>query len=112
MEDKLPDQVGKGDAMRLSRNLSGLVVLLLIFAGLAEAQYFGQNRVRFKPLDFEVLKTPHFDIHYYPEEKDAARIVGRMAERWYARFSQVLNHELPPAQPIVLYDSHPAFRQT
>jgi hypothetical protein len=85
---------------------------MLIVAALAHAQYFGQNRVRFKPLDFEVLKTPHFDIHYYPEEREAARIVGRMAERWYTRLSQLLNHELPPAQPVILYDSHPAFRQT
>jgi WD40 repeat protein len=98
--------------MRLTKNLAGSLILVLLFAALADAQYFGQNRVRFKPLDFQVLKTPHFDIHYYPEEKEAAPIVGRMAERWYARFSQVLNHELPPAQPIVLYDSHPAFRQT
>jgi Tol biopolymer transport system component len=85
---------------------------MLLLAVVADAQYFGQNRVRFKPLEFKVLKTPHFDIHYYPEERDAAHIVGRMAERWYARLSQVLNHELPPAQPVVLYDSHPAFRQT
>jgi hypothetical protein len=35
-----------------------------------------------------------------------------MAERWYMRLSQVLNHELPPAQPVVFYDSHPGFRQT
>ena len=68
--------------------------------------------MRFKPLDFEVLKTPHFDIHYYPEEQEAARIVGRMAERWYTRLSQLLDHELPPGQPVILYDSHPAFRQT
>jgi WD40 repeat protein len=98
--------------MRVSRNLAGSVLVMLLLAVLANAQYFGQNRVRFKALEFEVLKTPHFDIHYYPEEREAANIVGRMAERWYSRLSHVLNHELPPAQPVILYDSHPAFRQT
>jgi hypothetical protein len=98
--------------MRLCKNLSQSFILMLIVAALAHAQYFGQNRVRFKPLDFEVLKTAHFDIHYYPEEREAAHIVGRMAERWSTRLSRLLNHELPPGQPVILYDSHPAFRQT
>jgi Tol biopolymer transport system component len=76
------------------------------------AQYFGQNKVRYKNMDFEVLKTPHFDIHFYPEERAATILAGKMAERWHARLSSVLGHELPPSQPIVLYDSGPAFRQT
>jgi hypothetical protein len=78
----------------------------------ASAQYFGQNKVRFKTMDFEVLRTARFDIHYYPEEREAVVMAGRMAERWYERLSKVLNHELPANQPIILYDSHPAFRST
>ncbi|PYQ08887.1 MAG: hypothetical protein DMF82_00580, partial [Acidobacteria bacterium] len=34
----------------------------------AEAQYFGRNKVRYRTFKFEVLKTAHFDIYYYPEE--------------------------------------------
>ena len=78
----------------------------------ARAQYFGRNAVQWERLDFEVLKTRHFDIHYYPEEKEAAVQVGRMAERWYARLSAILDHELKERQPIILYASHPHFRQT
>ena len=37
--------------------------------------------------DFQVLKTDHFDIYYYQEEEQAARMAARMAERWYARLS-------------------------
>jgi Tol biopolymer transport system component len=88
-----------------------LMVAAQIAAPLA-GQYFGQNKVRFKEMDFQVLKTEHFEIHYYSEEKEAAVMAGRMAERWYERLSTVLDHDLPKNQPVILYDSHPAFRAT
>jgi hypothetical protein len=84
------------------------------FAGAesAEAQYFGRNKVRYDRLDFRVLQTEHFDIYYYPEEEVATRHAARMAERWYARFSQVLRHSFAGRQTLVLYASHPHFTQT
>ena len=33
----------------------------------AAAQYFGRNKVQYKDLDFQVLKTEHFDIYFYPD---------------------------------------------
>ena len=76
------------------------------------AQYFGQNKVRYESLDFKVLKTDHFDIHYYDEEAAVIRELGRMAERWYSRLSTVLDHQFLHRQPVVMYASHPAFRGT
>ena len=70
-------------------------VLAFAFAPPADAQYFGRNAVQWDRLKFEVLKTEHFDVYYYPEEKLAAEQVGRMAERWYARLSA---HAPPPAE--------------
>ena len=61
---------------------------------------------------FQVLKTEHFDIYFYPEEEAAARMTARMAERWYARLSKLLNHELRGRQPLILYASAPHFWQT
>lgn len=90
--------------------ISLLVVLFLSFN--LNAQYFGQNKVRYKTLDFKVLKTKHFDIYYYPEESEMAAQVGRMSERWYARLSGVFNHDLSSRQPVVLYASAPDFRST
>ena len=81
-------------------------------AGIGTAQYFGQNKVRFKDMDFHVLRTPHFNIYYYSTEKDAVMMAARMAERWYTHYSAVLQTELPAGQPIILYDSQPAFRET
>jgi Tol biopolymer transport system component len=92
------------------------VVLCALSAMLAAApgyaQYFGRNKVHYDRLQFRVLRTEHFDIHYYDEEEAATRHVARMAERWYTRFSLLLDHKLRERQVVVLYASHPHFTQT
>jgi hypothetical protein len=87
-------------------------VLALATPRPADAQYFGRTPVQWERLDFEVLKTDHFDIYHYPEEQAATEQVGRMAERWYARLSRILGYEMKDRQPLVLYASHPHFQQT
>ena len=92
-----------------------LVAAALVIAGSAtgaHAQYFGQNKVQYEKFDFRVLATEHFDIYYYPEEAAAVEIAARMAERWYARLSTVLDHQLSSRQPLILYAAHPHFQQT
>ena len=78
----------------------------------AHAQYFGTNKVQYRTFDFRVLRTTHFDVYYYPEEEQAAGDAARMAERWYARLSRVMEHEFEERQPIIFYASHPHFQQT
>jgi Tol biopolymer transport system component len=78
----------------------------------ASAQYFGRNKVQYKDLDFQILKTEHFDIYFYPSAKESVDIAARMSERWHARLQKVLGHELRGRQPLVLYASHPDFEQT
>jgi hypothetical protein len=91
-----------------------VAVLMLTFVGTssASAQYFGRNKVQYKKFDFQVLKTDHFDIYYYPAEREGVEIAARMAERWHARLQQLFGHELRGRQPLVLYASHPDFEQT
>ena len=95
----------------------GVVVLLGLVSFLAmphpvDAQYFGQNKVRYRAFDFLVLETPHFDLYYYPSETEAARQAAVLAERWYDRISKALDHQLSKRQPLVVYDSQGDFRQT
>jgi hypothetical protein len=76
------------------RSLGVALAALLIAATAvpAEAQYFGRNKVQYKSLDFEVLKTEHFDIYFYPQERAAITIAAQMAERWYSRLSDLLGY--------------------
>jgi len=78
----------------------------------ARAQYFGQSKVQYKTFPYQILKTEHFDIYFYPEEKQAVELAGRMAERWHARLSKLLGHQLRGRQPVILYACAPDFEQT
>lgn len=90
----------------------GIRAAILILCATLNAQYFGQNKVRFETHEFKVMRTGHFDIYYYETEAEAALEAGRMAERWYQKLKNVLGHELSSRQPIILYASHAAFRAT
>jgi Tol biopolymer transport system component len=86
--------------------------VLLAMTSTAHAQYFGRNKVQYRSFDFQILKTDHFDIYYYPEEAEAAQIASRMAERWHARLSRFFGHDLRGRQAIILYAVPAHFRQT
>ncbi len=98
----------------MPRVLAIAVVGLLAVAepSVVSAQYFGRNKVEYVDFDFRILATEHFDVYYYEREERAARLAAQLAERWYARFSRVLNHQLVSRQPLVLYGSQPEFAQT
>src|SRR6476469_3800014 len=59
------------------------IVLFLLFAtaallapthALAQGGYFGRNKVQYQEFNFKLLQTEHFDIYFYPEEEEAARM--------------------------------------
>lgn len=89
-----------------------LAVLLGPLHSFSSAQYFGRNKVQYKALNFQILKTENFDIYYYPNAKEGIDISARLAERWLARLERLLNHDLRGRQPLILYASHPDFEQT
>ena len=86
--------------------------MVLLSVAALDAQYFGRNKVEYVDFDFRILATEHFDVYYYPREERAARIAAQLAERWYARFSTLLNHQFNTRQPLVLYGSQAEFAQT
>ena len=89
-----------------------LPMLVALNATPLDAQYFGRNKVQYESFDFEVLETDHFDIYYYPEEEPVLEYVALMAERWYARLSRILDHDLTNRQPLIIYANPAHFRQT
>src|SRR6267378_2198013 len=89
-----------------------LAAMMVLLPPPARAQYFGRNKVQTARLEFRTLQTEHFDIYYYPEEEQVTRQAARMAERWYARYSVLLDDTFGHRQAIVLYASHPDFSQT
>lgn len=96
------------------RRLLALTVFVIGAAAPAAAQtsYFGQNSVQYREFDWKILKTEHFDVHYYPELSEVAVYTGRMAERSYARLSRLLGHDFRERKPIIIYGSRAEFAQS
>ncbi|MCC6319092.1 MAG: PD40 domain-containing protein [Gemmatimonadaceae bacterium] len=88
--------------------MTALVAIPLHDAG---AQYFGRNKVQYDKLDFRILPTDHFRIHFYPAESLATADVARLAERWYARHKALLHHEFS-GNPLIFYSDPPDFQQS
>lgn len=77
-----------------------------------QAQYFGKNKAQYEQFSWKTFETEHFAFYFYPAEKRAVRDAARMAERWYARHTQVFQHRFEEKKPIILYANGADFRQT
>jgi hypothetical protein len=93
------------------------LVLLCIFGLLlislqTKAQYFGQNKVRYKNLRFKVYKTPHFEIYYYLKNDSMIKRFAQESELWYTLHQQIFRDTFKKPNPIILYANHPDFQQT
>lgn len=91
-----------------------LLVLFFLFVSVisVQAQYFGQNRVRYKNADFKVLQTPHFEIYYYLKNEKLLKKFAQDAETWYKMHQEVFRDTFLKKNPLILYSNHPDFQQT
>ncbi len=96
----------------MMRRFAFAALLMAAAPAALPAQYFGRNKVQYGRFDFKIISTEHFDVYYYPAEREAALDIARMAERSYARLSKVLNHNFEERKPIIAYASHSDFQQT
>jgi len=89
-----------------------LIAASLLVSRQAKAQYFGQNKVRYKNLKFQVYKTPHFEIYYYLKNDSMIKRFAQESELWYTLHQQVFRDTFKKVNPIILYADHPDFQQT
>ena len=89
-----------------------LIIGSVFLVGNAQAQSFGQNKVRYKNLDFKVFKTPHFEIYYYIKNDSLIKRFAQESELWYTLHQQVFRDTFKRPNPIIIYADHPDFQQT
>ena len=77
----------------------------------AHAQYFGRNKVQYERFHWKIIRSDHFDNYFYPPESLIVHDAGRMAERWYSRFSETFRHAFD-RKSLIFYADHPDFQQT
>ena len=73
---------------------------------------FGQNKIAYNKFRWEVYKSPHFDIYFYPESRPFLDEVVSYAESAYVRLSKELDHELRFRIPLIIYKTHGEFEET
>jgi len=78
----------------------------------SSAQYFGQNKMRYKKLDFKVYDVPHFNIYYYLKNDSMMHWLAKESEVWYELHQQVFQDTFARKNPIIFYNNHPEFQQT
>lgn len=93
--------------------LHAIMVALLMSASVSSAQfYFGRNKVHYDKFEWQILKTTHFDIYFYPEMRELAEIGATYAETAYTRLENLTNHNISHRIPLIFYSNHFHFQQT
>ena len=87
--------------------------ILFLLISFASAQfYFGLNKIQYEQFDWQILKTDHFHIYYYQQEKEIASIAAQVLEDSYKDLEIKFNHTLWDTVPLIIYSSHIHFQQT
>ena len=88
------------------------IFVALFMVQVVSAQYFGQNKPRYKKFDFKIQSSDHFDIYHYLDNDEVLDDINKKAEQWYAMHQAVLRDTFTSRNPLVLYSNHPDFQQT
>jgi hypothetical protein len=94
------------------RLVVAVLLAVLLAASPAPAQRYGKNKVQLHDLQWRVLTTPHFDLHFHDGAEELAVRAAIIAERAYREYADRLDRDLPFRVPFILYSSHADFAQT
>jgi Tol biopolymer transport system component len=91
-----------------------MLTILLFFVAIvtANAQYFGQNKPRYRSFDFDVKKTEHFDIYSYLDNPEMLKQLALQTEAWYRMHARIFRDTFDTNNPIIFYNNHADFQQT
>jgi len=89
-----------------------LIISVFFISQKAQAQYFGQNKVKYDKFDFKVVESKTFDTYHYL--KNDSLVIGLIkdAEKWRVRHKQVFKDSFAYKIPLILYKTHGDFQQT
>ena len=82
------------------------------FAAYAQYYSFGRNKVQYSKFEWKVLKTEHFDIYYYNQFEEIAKIGANFAEESFVDLKVKFNHIVTRRIPLIFYNTHLHFQQT
>ncbi len=80
--------------------------------GRAQTAWFGKNKIQYKDFKWQVLRTPHFDVHFTEGYRDLAARTGVILEAGYLKLSNDFSHQISWRIPVIIYGSQSDFQQT
>ncbi|HAN17832.1 MAG TPA: tolB protein precursor [Bacteroidales bacterium] len=102
-------RINRNENLNMKRFL--LICTIILISGQFVRAQFGQNKVMYDRFDFDIYKTPHFEIYNYLEGDTAIYNLGQLSERWYLRHKAIYGDTLDKS-PIILYNNTTDFKQT
>lgn len=96
------------------KKLLGTLLLAAASAALTTPAYaqFGYNKIAYDKFAWEIYRSTHFQIYFYPKEKDSLAKIASFAESAYDELSRSLNYQISHPIPLIYYSSHSEFEQT
>ncbi len=88
------------------------VILLSGVTAVSNAQYFGQNKVKYQEFDFKVMISDDFEMYYYLDNDSTAKALIERAKVWRQRHREVFDDSLAAKIPLIFYNNHGDFQQT
>ncbi len=89
-----------------------LIILILLAAISLNAYSYGQNKVQKSKIDWKVLETKHFDIHYTKQDDLFGQTIAYIAESAYYHLNSYFKMPLQRRVPIIIYQSKQEFQTT
>lgn len=91
-----------------------IVLLTIIFflSSNTHAQYFGGNKPLYKRFNYNVYRTPNFEIYNYFKNDSLLNKLSQTSEKWYWMHYQVFRDSIKERNPLIIYPNQGDFQQT
>jgi hypothetical protein len=92
--------------------ISVLLMLIVSSVGISQTTSFGKNKINYDDFNWEVYKTPHFNVYFYPEEQHLLNSLVQWLEASYIQIAKKYDWVLSKRIPVFFYKSKSEFEQT
>ncbi len=90
----------------------GIIAFLLLSMTAFGQYYFGKNKIQYRDYDWQRLRTEHFDIYFFGDEEELARITAYEVENYWK--DHIASFRFVPRSriPVIVYPTPNLFQET
>ncbi len=88
------------------------LIVCSIFSINIYANYYGKNKIQNEKIEWSVIESKHFDIHYVKGQDEFGQLTVLMAENAYYKLNKFFKQPLKNRIPIIVYSSKQEFHTT